>query len=234
MKNILNKMHERATLLNERNIIELMEKKPNSLLLDLGCDDGQWTIKLAEAIGTKKIFGVEILEDSIRKARNKGIDVFAGDLNLKLPYQDNYFDIIHSNQVIEHIACLDDFVAEIYRVLRPGGYAIISTENGSSWHNILASILGWQTFSSAIMSTRAIGVGNPLSINRSVFREGTPSYLKAWTHKIIFNYRGLKEFFNVHGFKNGIIKGAGYYPLPAKFGKIDPRHAHFITIKAYK
>lgn len=47
----------------------------------------------------------------------------------KLPFPDSSFDYVISFQVIEHIKDDAEFVAEIYRVLRPGGEAIISTPN---------------------------------------------------------------------------------------------------------
>lgn len=47
----------------------------------------------------------------------------------KLPFADSSFDCVISFQVIEHIKDDVEFVAEIYRVLRPGGKAIISTPN---------------------------------------------------------------------------------------------------------
>jgi hypothetical protein len=57
---------------------------------------------------------------------------------------------------------------------------------------------------------------------------------EALNHKFIFNYLGLKEMFEIHGFVNVEILGAGYHPLPAGLGKIDPRHAHFLALKARK
>lgn len=123
----------------------------------------------------------------------------------------------------------DRFASEIYRILKPGGSAIISTENGSSWHNIFASILGWQIFSLTNVSRLQAGIGNPLALLRN-----QPIEFSTWTHKVIFNYRGLKEFFLLHGFKEIQIKGAGYYPFPTQLAKLDPRHSHFITLYAKK
>ncbi|MFI3289008.1 MAG: class I SAM-dependent methyltransferase [Rikenellaceae bacterium] len=47
----------------------------------------------------------------------------------KLPFTDSSFDYVISFQVIEHIEDDSEFVSEIYRVLRDGGKAIISTPN---------------------------------------------------------------------------------------------------------
>ena len=86
--------------------------------------------------------------------------------NDRLPYDDESFDVVCSNQVIEHLARTDNFVSEILRVLRPGGYAVTSTENLASWHNIAALALGWQPFSLSNVS-KVLGLGNPLAIYRS-------------------------------------------------------------------
>jgi hypothetical protein len=63
---------------------------------------------------------------------------------------------------------------------------------------------------------------------------GSPLKLASWTHKTIFNYRGLLEIVGIHGLTVERILGAGYHPLPAGLGRIDPRHSHFISIKARK
>jgi len=226
---IFGNMFENSRKLNELNILDMLNYNPNKNILDLGCDNGEWTIKLSRKMGTKKIYGIEIVEERINDAKNKGINVKKADLNSKFPFENESFDVIHANQVIEHISNLDIFISEIYRVLKKGGYIIISTENGSSWHNIFAGIMGWQIFSLTNISSRKMGIGNPLAIHR-----GEKLNLSSWTHKTIFNFLGLKELLEAYGFVVYEIKGSGYYPLPAFFGKIDARHAHFLTIKAYK
>lgn len=229
-KKIFSKMFNKAMLLNRDNILKFLDHNKNSKLLDLGCDDGVWTLKLANAIGAKDIYGVEIVKQKADISAEKGIIVANSNLNDQLPYQDLMFDVVHANQVIEHVANLDLFVSEIYRILKTDGYTVISTENASSWHNIFASILGWQIFSLTNISTKCAGIGNPLAIHRNE----TDFVTQSWTHKTIFNYLGLIEMFKEHNFKKIEIKGAGYYPFPAFCGKIDVRHSHFITIKATK
>lgn len=226
---MLSRMNDRAVNLRKGMIFSLLEKAgPQAKMLDLGCDDGTWSLALKEKTGAGEIYGVDVVDQRIEEAENKGVKAVKADLNHNFPFRDNFFDVVHADQVIEHITALDNFVSETYRVLKPGGYTIISTENGSSWHNIFAAIMGWQPFSSSNISSKR-SVGNPLAIHRDKEID-----LSSWTHKTIFNYRGLKEFFEVHGFKNAKIAGAGYHPFPASFGRIDPRHSHFITLKCYK
>ncbi|MFA5406137.1 MAG: class I SAM-dependent methyltransferase [Candidatus Nanoarchaeia archaeon] len=226
---LLKKMFEKAAELNKKNILLSLERNPRAKLLDLGCDDGDWSLVLAKKIGTKRLYGIDIVSGQLRKADKKGLITKKADLNKKFPFKNNSFDVVHANQVIEHISDLDNFVSEVYRILKPGGYVVISTENASSWHNIFASIMGWQIFSLTNISKKALGIGNPLAVLK-----GEKIGLVSWTHKTILNYRGLKELFILYNFNKIKMLGAGYYPLPTKLGCLDPRHAHFITLVGRK
>lgn len=213
-----------AHRMNAENILRSIPTSRGGRLLDLGCDEGTWTLKLAERAGASEVHGVEIVPQRLAIAISKGIVGRSADLNGPLPYPDDFFDVVHANQVIEHLHDVDTFMSEIYRILRPGGTVVISTENGSSWHNIFAAILGWQNFSLTNFSRVQSGIGNPIALHRHESVE-----LSSWTHKIIFNYLGLKEFLEVSRFKGVRTRGAGYYPLPASVGRLDPRHAHFLV-----
>lgn len=230
IRNVYIASRESASAMNRRNILSFVRSAANGSrkrLLDLGCDDGSWTLELARALGTSDAHGVELVPEAARAAEAKGVSVHLADLNQPLPLDPSSFDLVHANQVIEHVSDVDLFVSEIRRVLRPGGVAVISTENGSSWHNIFAALLGWQIFSLTNVSGRVAGLGNPFAVHRNA-----AAFSPTWRHKIIMNYLGLIELFKVHGFARVEITGAGYYPLPAALGRLDVRHSAFLTIKA--
>lgn len=219
-------MWENAYTQNKKNIIDLVDEDSKAFFVDLGCDDGTWTMTVARKVDTKNVFGLDYISSQLKKAKALGINTKKGNLNEKFPYKSDFFDVVHSNQVIEHLTEIDNYISEIFRVLKPGGYAIISTENLSSWHNIFSLVIGWQAFSQHI--SKRYHIGNPLSPHfEEDLREG-------WTHNIIFTFYSLKVIFKVYGFEIEDAKGAGYYPLPEIFAKVDPRHSHFITIKARK
>lgn len=229
LKQYLTQLFEQAAKDNRANIIKAASNNKSKSLLDLGCDDGSWTLKVATAAQAEDLYAVELIEEQALKAANKSIKVSTTDLAKPLPYANESFDLVHSNQVIEHVSDVDLFAQEIFRVLSPGGTVIVSTENASSWHNIFALMMGWQMFSLTNMSSTKCGIGNPMALLRH-----QPLQFNTWTHKVIFSYRGLLEFFESHGFIDLTIHGAGYYPLPSLFGKLDPRHSHFITLSGKK
>lgn len=214
---------------NYDNILSLLEVDPCANFLDLGCDDGAWTLRCASKIGTCSINGVEVVDERANLARDKNVVVKSADLNSVLPYDDSSFDAVHSNQVIEHLYDTDKFLEEITRVLRGGGYTIISTENAASWHNILSLFFGWQMFSLTNISSKKGGIGNPFALHH-----GELAGHSAMQHHRIFSYKGLIEYVECFGLKIEKVLCSGYYPLPSSFAKFDPRHGHFITVKARK
>jgi len=122
-----------------------LREKDNPKLLDLGCSDGRFTLKIAKVLHTNQIYGIEIDKKAAEIARKKGIVVKISDLNNKFPYPDNFFDVVSANQVLEHLWNTDNFFREVRRVLKPNGYAVISVPNLSSLHSIFFILLGQQT-----------------------------------------------------------------------------------------
>ena len=194
-------------------------------LLDLGCWDG--SVTRVYAASPSQVFGVELAHQAAHRAQVHNVSAVCADLNRSLPWRSGAFDVVTSNQVIEHLHDTDTFLMEIHRVLRPGGLLVLSTENLSSWHNIFALLLGWQAFSLTNVSQVAFGIGNPLAN----LRDAEPLD-RGWEHLRIFSYRGLQELLIAHGFASVRIVGAGYFPLPASVGHLDPRHAALITAAA--
>jgi ubiquinone/menaquinone biosynthesis C-methylase UbiE len=224
-------MRNRAVMDYRRKILACLElSRQQVALLDCGCGDGKWTEELGRRIGSVQLSAIEIVEEQRQLALDRGIDARAGNLNDEFPFPDEKFDVVHANQVIEHLADTDSFIKEIRRVLKPGGYSVICTENLASWHNILALVLGWQPFSLSNICETRFQIGNPLAIHSNEPAKNP----KSWQHVRVFSWRGLKEILVAHGFLLESYEGSGYYPLPTWFGKLDPRHAAFLTIKVRK
>src|SRR5919198_1963091 len=213
-------------------ILDAVGPQPSARLLDVGCDDGAWTdvVRRKLAVQPHRVAGMELVTERAELARARGFDVRAADLDDSWPFEDSSFDVVHANQVIEHVKRLDHFVYETRRVLRSGGRAIVCTENLASWHNIAALALGYQPFSlTNISASRPIG--NPLALHA-----GEPSPLESWQHVHVLSLAALRDIFVAHGFAIRATLAAGYHPLPGRLGThlaaVDPRHAHFIGVVA--
>jgi SAM-dependent methyltransferase len=214
-------------------ILETLRAADGSVhALDVGCDDGAWTevVRRKLAIPPQQLSGLEIVAERAELARARGFAVRTGDLDESWPFEDRSFDIVHANQVIEHVKRLDHFVQETRRVLRPGGHAIVCTENLASWHNVAALALGYQPFSLTNISTRR-PIGNRLALHA-----GEPSPVESWHHVHVLSLAGLRDIFGAHGFAIKDAWGTGYHPFPGRLGSwlaaLDPRHAHFVGVVA--
>lgn len=214
-------------------LYKMLSEERYSRILDLGCGDGAFTIKVAQRIECNNVSGIETNRDKARKAEALGVKVFISDLNQAFPFEDSCFDIVLSHFVIEHIFDVDNFVKEIRRVLKPGGCAIIGTENLASTHNFLALLLGMQPFPMSIALSSKYRLGNRLQVKNC-----TPLNDEESPHIRVFAYQGLRDIFHIYAFKIEKILGAGYPPflgpLGSFFAKIDPRHAAFNLIKVRK
>src|SRR5947209_4550094 len=104
-------------------------------LLDVGCADGSFLFGYLDY--KPEVFcGIEASPSLQKQAEKRGIGVLAVDLNGKWPYPDNTFDVVHCAQVIEHLHNTRLFAEEILRVLKPGGTALITSENLTSFLNL--------------------------------------------------------------------------------------------------
>lgn len=210
---------------NRRQIERAMLPVPGGSLLDLGCADGAVTVRVAAAAQATRIVGVEFVEVLGTRARERGIEVHTADLGRPLPFEDESFDAVHSNQVIEHLRNTDLFLREIRRVLKPGGYALISTNNLASWHNVVSLIMGWQPMPCHVSDE--VVIGNPANAF-----EGWEQDVDGQQHLRVFTGRALAGLAAFHGLTLDLDRTAGYYPLPtplARFAtRIDRRHGAFL------
>jgi len=176
----------------ERVFLRLAEQAAGAVLLDLGCDTGEWTSTVGKSIGAGQICGVDMIQVRIRLSSQKGINAVIADLNSPLPFKDGSFDCVMSNQVIEHVYDLDIFVSGMHRVLGRGGVAICCAENLSSWHNIGALAIGFQPFSLSNISCKAV-IGNPLGLHLEPAKGKEMMELKSFQHVRVLSWLGLSD-----------------------------------------
>jgi SAM-dependent methyltransferase len=222
----LGRVFEASEMENQQAILRLIAKRgPFRRVLDLGSYDGVFTEEVGRIAGAQTVCGVELLEEHAATARARGVDVVMADLEEPLPMPDGAFDLVHANQVIEHLKHTDNFLREARRLCAPGGTVIVSTNNLSSWHNILMLMVGWQPMPNHVSDEWH--VGNPLNL-----RAGEPHKDAGQTHLRVFTGRALTELAGLNGLELDELATSGYYPLPPvlarRMVKLDPLHAAFL------
>jgi len=88
-------------------------------VLDVGCGDGQVS-RLAARLGAQ-VVGIDPTWNCVSVANQRGGAVFARAGAAQLPLADGTFDAVVACLVFEHIRDVDSAIAEVARVLQPGG-----------------------------------------------------------------------------------------------------------------
>jgi len=150
-----------------------------TIVLDVGCGNGYLSQKLINK--SNVVIGIDI--DS-QFTKEKKINFIVNDLNkYSIPIKDESIDIVVSCHCLEHLYRPDKTLLEIHRILKNGGYAIISVPNYAS-----------PDFCLKLLSGK--GFHDPY-----VYDDGT---LEEWTfyyHHKYFTYYSLKRLLECTCFK---------------------------------
>jgi 2-polyprenyl-3-methyl-5-hydroxy-6-metoxy-1,4-benzoquinol methylase len=114
-------------------------------LLEVGCGLGIDLVRFARHGAV--VTGIDLAEESIRLARqhfaHHGVDADLRTMNGEaLQFPDASFDVVYAHGVLQYTSDAQRMVREIYRVLKPGGEAILMVYNRYSWLNLLAALFG--------------------------------------------------------------------------------------------
>jgi len=118
--------------------LSYLDLVPGQTILDLGCGRGRETIEAALALGPDGLaVGLDLTTAMVEKARQNAagtpeiqtgqarVSFVQGDIE-SLPFADETFDAVISNCVINHARDKKQVYREIHRILKCGGYFIVS------------------------------------------------------------------------------------------------------------
>lgn len=103
-------------------------------ILIVGCGAGLDEKNIVALYPNTKLWSIDISEEMIKKAvANGSPSNFMIGLAEVLPFRENSFDRVLSREVIEHVMDPQKMISEISRVLKPHGFAVVTTENEESF-----------------------------------------------------------------------------------------------------
>ncbi|HKQ38965.1 MAG TPA: class I SAM-dependent methyltransferase [Verrucomicrobiae bacterium] len=106
--------------------------EPGAIVLDIGCSEGYLLEAIRKRFGAQAI-GVDVDERTIERARKNYPEVIfhrglVQDLFDRLPKA----DVVIASAIVEHVIDPEGFLAQLRRLLKPGGKVFLLTPNASS------------------------------------------------------------------------------------------------------
>ncbi len=176
----------------------IMLRNKNLKVLDLGCGDGRFTSFLGEFSDTDAL---ELSEEaiSIAKKKHPHVNFFQGSA-LDFEFESEKYDVVISQEVIEHIEDQKKYIEVCWKVLKKNGYLIITTPNkkvfdhmkGGNWSKQpIEKIMTPSIFKNLISSTFKI-----IKYDSIIMDFGKKGYFKMLNHRIVIggvNKLGLRK-----------------------------------------
>jgi SAM-dependent methyltransferase len=184
-------------------VLEIAPGKTRLRILDIGLGSGKDLVnirqKCAEAFPdlVLELYGLECYPPNVEAAQKQGIQVFPANVETqRFPFDDAFFDIVVSNQIIEHTKEVFWIFSEISRILKPQGFILTGVPNLASFHNRVALLLGLQPTAIEVLGPHVRGFTAP-SFIRFVETDGF--------------------------FVNKDVRGSNFYPFPPAVSRILSR-----------
>jgi ubiquinone/menaquinone biosynthesis C-methylase UbiE len=161
---------------------------PGMWVVDLGCGPGSITLGLA---AESRVTGVDVDADQVAMARSMArragrstVDFVAASA-YALPFADGSVDVAFSHALFEHLAAPPDALAELRRVLKPGGRLALSTSDWSKarlrpktanvdaalrGHYLLRRQAGGNPFAGRVIAEQCAAAGFTEIVSRARYR----------------------------------------------------------------
>jgi ubiquinone/menaquinone biosynthesis C-methylase UbiE len=203
---------------NERlydRLIEYLRPPEGAVFLDAGCGKGDHTIDIAKR--GYQCVGIDISDYILDKAReNAARSGFASKVSFAretletLSFADGTFDAVHCRGVLMHVPDWEAALANLCRVLKPGGKIFISESNDSSVETLFQRVARKLSRRATTLKNTPGGQevwseddGKPFLVRTANIR-----YLTAWLadHQVDVTKRFAAEFWTLNRFSAGFVR----------------------------
>ena len=184
-----------------KQLNQITKKNKNPKILDFGCGDGR-SVPIWGLIG--ETHGFDLSETAMKKAS----EIFP-TFNFKFgdachsEYNSEFYDIIISQEVIEHIIDQEKYFDECFKLLKKGGYLILTTPNKFYFDRVEGGNYSRQPIENIIdanqLSTLISKKFNKISFYSIINAKGDFGIYKLFNNifvKMILKVLGIKNWFN--------------------------------------
>ena len=132
--------------------LNLVDVQDGWTMLDVGCGGGFTIRRLLKRSKDAQVYGIDISEESVAKARQINADVLDKQVFVqqgsaeKLPYEDRMFDLVTAVETVYFWPNLPSCMQEVRRVLKHGGHFAIMVEvvdTDSKWTNMVEGMTAY-------------------------------------------------------------------------------------------
>ncbi|MDQ6755761.1 MAG: class I SAM-dependent methyltransferase [Bacteroidota bacterium] len=135
----------------------------NDKVLDIGCGVGNFLNRIKEK--TQNVFGLELNENAIAKAKSKGLTVYNELIQQHAIEHKEFYDVVCSFQVLEHVYDVKTFLESSLKTLKPKGKLIIGVPNNEPY------FLGYDKYATLNLPPHHMGLWN-----KKVFEKVAPLF----------------------------------------------------------
>ncbi|NKB68360.1 MAG: methyltransferase domain-containing protein [Candidatus Latescibacteria bacterium] len=187
-------------------LLRLLQVRPDQRLLDIGCGSG-WFSALCQEQGAR-VWALDMAPAGVARARARfpAVPYFqAGDV-YHLPFADASFDAVVLSEVVEHLEHIEQALAQVRRVLKPGGRVLVSVPYRETILEHLCIHCNQLTPSHAhlhsfdesalrehLQEQGLAPAGHVLVTNKLLELAGFPRWSLRWPH---WAWRGVDRLFN--------------------------------------
>lgn len=208
-KSFLNslKLRRATKILEYFTIVKRKLKLP--LTIDLGCGDGRFISFLGEFTPAE---GIELSEEAVRVAKEKYPNTIFHQGNvLEFPFKKEHYDLVVSQEVIEHIEDQARYLEVAAAILKKGGYLILTTPNKKVFDHMEGGNWSRQPIekvvSPADLKKLVAAQFDIITYESIIFNFGNLGYFKWVNHRLFVG--GFKKL-GLEKLRNGILSKLGF------------------------
>lgn len=204
-------VHRKVQPLVLRQLLEVGEINPNTKMLEVGCGTGNYISAIQSAAGCA-CWGIDPSFQMVARAKTSSLHVnFKIGRGEHIGFQDNFFDMLFSVDVIHHIQDKARFYQEAFRVLASGGLICTVTESSGM-------IQSRQPFAVYFPETVAVDLQRYPDVKdlESMMEDAGFAGIKCETIEFPFYHSDIQDFrdraysclhlISDNGFKKGLVR----------------------------